>query len=241
MRAIEFLYESAVADLADKLPNLKRVDYNAIDALMKRVSSHHGIDRQQLHQLFAKKYGHSPDTWIKKYQHKLKEADNIPAKDDDSMGYMKYFNKPPEQKKPQEKRFHGWDEYEKEKEHVAEGIDSTEDMEKVKHFIEWTIKTLNIQKPYPKLSFSRDTKQAQKDHRTGVHTDAGEITIYIENRNLIDIFRTVFHEFVHHRQDQLNMIKDGDSYPGSPIEAMADMMAGKYIKIYGKQHPEIFQ
>ena len=41
--------------------------------------------------------------------------------------------------------------------------------------------------------------------------------------------------------EELNMIKPGDSYPGSPIEAMADMLAGKYIKIYGKQHPEIFQ
>jgi hypothetical protein len=28
---------------------------------------------------------------------------------------------------------------------------------------------------------------------------------------------------------------------GSPTEAMADMVAGKYIKIYGKDHPEIFQ
>jgi hypothetical protein len=37
------------------------------------------------------------------------------------------------------------------------------------------------------------------------------------------------------------MIKDGDSYPGSPIEMLADMAAGKYIKFYGKEHPEIFQ
>jgi hypothetical protein len=40
---------------------------------------------------------------------------------------------------------------------------------------------------------------------------------------------------------QLGMIKDGDSYPGSPIEMLADMVAGKYIKIWGKKHPEIFQ
>jgi hypothetical protein len=37
------------------------------------------------------------------------------------------------------------------------------------------------------------------------------------------------------------MIKPGDSYPGSPIEAEADVMAGKYIKIFGKAHPKIFQ
>jgi hypothetical protein len=37
------------------------------------------------------------------------------------------------------------------------------------------------------------------------------------------------------------MIKPGDSYPGSPIEMLADMSAGKYIKIFSKDHPEIFQ
>jgi hypothetical protein len=46
---------------------------------------------------------------------------------------------------------------------------------------------------------------------------------------------------VHVRQDELNMIKPGSSYPGSPIEAMADMLAGKYIKIYGKNNHHIFQ
>mgnify|MGYP003345195710 FL=1 len=53
--------------------------------------------------------------------------------------------------------------------------------------------------------------------------------------------RTVFHELVHCRQSELGMIKPGDSYPGSPIEMEADMMAGKYMKVFGKMHPEIFQ
>jgi len=37
------------------------------------------------------------------------------------------------------------------------------------------------------------------------------------------------------------MIKPNGSYPGSPIEAMADMLAGKYIKIYGEKNHKIFQ
>jgi hypothetical protein len=53
--------------------------------------------------------------------------------------------------------------------------------------------------------------------------------------------RTVFHELVHVRQGQLGMIKPNSSYPGSPIEVMADMLAGKYMKIYGKKHRHIFQ
>ena len=65
--------------------------------------------------------------------------------------------------------------------------------------------------------------------------------MYCDKRNLVDILRTVFHELVHVRQGELGMIKPSDSYPGSPIEAEADMMAGKYMKVFGKAHPEIFQ
>jgi len=124
--------------------------------------------------------------------------------------------------------------------HLRESIEQKDDVQKIKNFIKWSMITLNIEKPYPKFTLSRDTEQAQKGHRTGMHT-GDRIWVYIENRNLVDIFRTIFHELVHHRQDQLGMIKHGDSYPGSPIEALADMMAGKYIKIYGKEHSDIFQ
>lgn len=122
---------------------------------------------------------------------------------------------------------------------MSEGVDGDDDINRVKHFIEWSKNVLHV-KSEPRFEFSRDTEQAQEGHHTGLHS-GNDIWVYIGNRNLVDIFRTVFHELVHQRQNELGMIKDGDSYPGSPIEAMADMLAGKYIKIYGKQHPEIFQ
>jgi hypothetical protein len=124
--------------------------------------------------------------------------------------------------------------------HLRESVEGKDDVQRIKDFINWSLKTLNIEKPYPKFILSKNTDKAQKGHHTGVHS-GDTIWVYIGNRNLIDIFRTIFHELVHHRQDQLGMIKHGDSYPGSPIEALADMMAGKYIKIYGKEHSEIFQ
>lgn len=125
------------------------------------------------------------------------------------------------------------------KESIEESVDSHDEVQQIKDFIKWSMKTLNV-KTKPKFTLSKSTEQAQAGHHTGVHS-GDRIWIYIGNRNLVDIFRTIFHELVHQRQQELNMIKDGDSYPGSPIEAMADMMAGKYIKIYGKEHPEIFQ
>jgi hypothetical protein len=124
-------------------------------------------------------------------------------------------------------------------ESITEDVQGDDDVQKIKDFIKWSMKTLHIQRK-PKFTLSKNTEQAQKGHHTGLHS-GNSIWIYIGNRNLVDIFRTIFHELVHQRQEELNMIKDGDSYPGSPIEALADMMAGKYIKIYGKEHPEIFQ
>jgi len=113
--------------------------------------------------------------------------------------------------------------------------------DEVKKFTHWACKKLNIKK-IPKIELSYDTEEAQDGHHTGRHVVGGDsVWVYANNRNLVDILRTVFHELVHVRQSELGMIKDGDSYPGSPIEAEADMLAGKYIKIYEKKNRHIFQ
>jgi len=125
---------------------------------------------------------------------------------------------------------------------LDESHDVTCDLEvEVEKFVDWASKVLHL-KSKPKITLSMDTEEAQSGHHTGVHTEgSNEIWVYAKNRNLVDILRTVMHELVHVRQSELNMIKPGASYPGSPIEAMADMLAGKWIKIYGKKHRHIFQ
>ena len=254
MRYNEFIFESAASELAHKLPSLKQQDYSSIDKLMKRIGRRHDIDGTKLHDMFVSKYGHTPDTWIKKYSSSLEEE----STDESMLGFL-IPQKSPAKKKAVDyaavrqaakssdssaKVYRGPEEYQKatNKQPVTEGeIDNSQNIDQIKSFVQWAIKTLNVQKPYPKIRLSLDTQAAQDDHRTGLHTSDGRIIVYIKNRNLVDIFRTLFHELVHERQDQLNMIGPNDSYPGSPVEAMADMMAGKYIKIYGKAHPEIFQ
>lgn len=116
------------------------------------------------------------------------------------------------------------------------------DVEKeVEKFVAWSSKILHL-KTTPKIELSQDTQEAQDEHHTGAHTEgSNNVWVYAKNRNLVDILRTVFHELVHVRQSELNMIQPGDSYPGSPIEVMADMLAGKYIKIYGEKNRHIFQ
>lgn len=111
----------------------------------------------------------------------------------------------------------------------------------VKKFAEWAGKRLHVQS-LPEIELSQDTEDAQDNHHTGSHVEgSGTIWVYAKNRNLVDILRTVAHELTHVRQGELGMIKPGDSYPGSPIELLADMVAGKIIKIYGEKNHHIFQ
>lgn len=111
----------------------------------------------------------------------------------------------------------------------------------VDKFVDWSVKRLHI-KSKPVVELSMDTEEAQTNHHTGGHVDGEDsIWVYAKNRNLVDILRTTFHELVHVRQGELNMIRPGSSYPGSPIEVMADALAGKWIKIYGEKNHHIFQ
>ena len=121
---------------------------------------------------------------------------------------------------------------------IVSDLNNTPLMQK---FIRWTAEKLNLETT-PHIEFSYDTEEAQSGHHTGRHTEGeNKVWVYAKNRNMVDIMRTVFHELVHVRQSELDMIQPGDSYPGSPIEMEADILAGKYIKIFGKAHPEIFQ
>jgi len=111
----------------------------------------------------------------------------------------------------------------------------------VDKFTKWACDRLHIKNP-PDIELSMDTDEAQGNHHTGGHVIGSDsIWVYAKNRNLVDILRTVFHELVHVRQGELDMVDQRDSYPGSAVEAMADMLAGKYIKIYGKENGRIFQ
>jgi hypothetical protein len=188
----EIILESAVSDLAKKLPSLDKHDYDTIDTLMRKIASKHHITGKALHDLFIKKFDRTPDEWIKD---KLDE-DN------------------------------------------GSDLDLQSEVDK---FVDWSVKRLHI-KNKPAVELSMDTEEAQNNHHTGGHVDGEDsIWVYAKNRNLVDILRTVFHELVHVRQGELNMIKPGSSYPGSPIEVMADALAGKYIKIFGEKNHHIFQ
>lgn len=79
---------------------------------------------------------------------------------------------------------------------------------------------------------------------TAVYNNAhASIKVYIKNRALVDILRSLAHEMVHHKQNQRGDLKDnphaGDD--GSPEENEANAKAGELIRIFGRQNPEIYE
>ncbi len=66
----------------------------------------------------------------------------------------------------------------------------------------------------------------------------GEINIAIQNRHPMDIMRTLAHELVHARQQELGQPMDGRD--GSDTENDANAVAGVIMRKFGKMYPEYF-
>jgi hypothetical protein len=69
-----------------------------------------------------------------------------------------------------------------------------------------------------------------------------EIYVAIEGRLTADILRTLAHEMVHRKQDELGLVKDEikDGATGSPIENQAHAVAGILMRNYGKINKQIY-
>ena len=106
---------------------------------------------------------------------------------------------------------------------------------------------VNFAKEY--LGIDDDIKVALAYERTAdLKTTAyysldGFVKIYVKNRAIVDVCRSIAHELVHHLQNiegrLVDALKDGED--GSPIENEANAVAGIIIRKYGKLHPEIYQ
>ncbi|MFN9955946.1 MAG: hypothetical protein ACK55I_22850, partial [bacterium] len=56
-----------------------------------------------------------------------------------------------------------------------------------------------------------------------------------------DILRTLGHELVHHRQNELGMLTMTSGETGSEIENEANVKAGIMMRDFGKTHEEIYE
>lgn len=98
------------------------------------------------------------------------------------------------------------------------------------------------------LDINDDIKVALAYERTpDIKTTAyynlnGFVKIYVKDRAIIDVCRSIAHELVHHKQNLQGRLKDSvkDGEDGSDIENEANAVAGMIIRKWGKLHPELY-
>ena len=69
-----------------------------------------------------------------------------------------------------------------------------------------------------------------------------EITVLQKNRAVPDIIRSIAHEMVHHKQNELGDLRGNpeEGEDGSPWEDQANSKAGELVRMFGREYPEIY-
>jgi hypothetical protein len=125
---------------------------------------------------------------------------------------------------------------------MNEGIDTDQDKKLLKEFIGFAIKELNIQKLPTSLTLSRNNDKAKSMHSFGsFDPNNDKIWLYVKNRNMADLLRTLAHELVHHKQAEDNRLELNSGGTGSDIENEANAMAGVLLRKFGKYNENIYE
>jgi hypothetical protein len=93
-------------------------------------------------------------------------------------------------------------------------------------------------------NFTVDITDDSEDVETLASYDINnnEVTVLGKNRSLPDIIRSVAHELVHHKQNELGELTGNqeEGEDGSPWENQANAKAGELVRIFGRENPEIY-
>lgn len=117
-----------------------------------------------------------------------------------------------------------------------------EQIDMVEKFVQFAVKELGLKKLPAKLTLSYSTDKARERHTFGVfNPESNEIWLYVKDRNLADILRTLAHELVHRKQAEEGRIENGSGETGSEIENEANAMAGVLLRKFGKAHENIYE
>jgi len=119
-----------------------------------------------------------------------------------------------------------------------------EDQEKLAiatNFIRFASDSLGLEE-LPKVFFINDNKWSRQMRSFGQYNpQTAEILVYIKNRNMADILRTLCHEMVHHKQNEEGRLKVDSGKTGSEIENEANAKAGVLLREYGQHNEVIYE
>ena len=128
------------------------------------------------------------------------------------------------------------------REHLNEEVniksdDSNYSQEDYEKFVDFAHKELNIEKDCP---IDVEVEKSSEYTTGNYHINDRKIKILDNGRKLADILRTIAHELVHHKQNELGMLVGEIPEIGGKIEDQANAYAGRLVKKYGKQTPNLY-
>jgi len=112
----------------------------------------------------------------------------------------------------------------------------------IQHFVEFATKRLKL-KETPKVTLVGGREFAEiKTSLGGYNPEDKSIYVATEGRLTADILRTLAHEMVHRKQDELGLVRNPmkDGADGSPIENQAHAVAGILMREYGRVNKQIY-
>ena len=120
-------------------------------------------------------------------------------------------------------------------------METLERIDIIKDFISYCQSNLEIDE-LPNIEFTEDNSWAKNSRSFGHYVpDDNTLMVYIGNRNLADILRTLSHELVHHRQKEMGLLKPNSGTTGSDIENQANSISGILMRNYGQSNELIYE
>ena len=113
----------------------------------------------------------------------------------------------------------------------------------INDFIDYATKRLKLEQR-PKITLLSGNEYSNEQSSLGGYSpETKEIFVQTHNRLGADILRTIAHEMVHRKQDELGLVKDPleAGKDGSPIENQAHAVAGILMREYGRRNKQIYQ
>jgi hypothetical protein len=125
---------------------------------------------------------------------------------------------------------------------LKENLSETK-QQSIQNFVEFATKRLKL-KETPKITLLGGREFAEtKTSLGGFDPITKEIYVATEGRLTADILRTLAHEMVHRKQDEMGLVRnpEKDGADGSPIENQAHAVAGILMREYGRINKQIYQ
>jgi hypothetical protein len=110
----------------------------------------------------------------------------------------------------------------------------------IREFVKYCKEELNIL-DMPQIKLTKNSEWVRTNRSFGEYNpDDHCIKVYYATRNTADIVRSIAHELVHHRQNELGMLGVNAGETGSEIENEANALAGILLRDYGKLDESIY-